>query len=177
LASLTLAFYDSALVLPQPHPNFSNIYELEMDGLNSLLIKLDIRPPLQVRESQGPRNFHRFPELPLEIREKIWKFSFPDARSIRVYPIILKDNNPPLLVNENKPQRVLVEFSYEDNNPIAVLKTSGESRKIALSVYRSFIKGGRRIYFYLNCNTLLFAGLKAVFLMLLYTRERPGFII
>jgi hypothetical protein len=103
-ASPTLAFCDSALVLPQPHPNLSNIYELEMDGLNSLSIKLDIRPPpLQVRESQGPQNFHRFPDLPFEIRETIWKFSFPDTRSIRVYPIVPKDNHLLLLVYRNKP--------------------------------------------------------------------------
>jgi hypothetical protein len=45
-----------------------------MDDLNNLLIQLDI----QAHEFQGPQNFHRFPELPIEIREKIWKFSFPD---------------------------------------------------------------------------------------------------
>jgi hypothetical protein len=75
-----------------------------MDGLNSLSIKLDIRPPpLQISKSQGPQNFHQFPELPSEIREKIWKYSFPDTRSIRVYPIMPKDSNPPLLVNEYEP--------------------------------------------------------------------------
>ena len=60
--------------------------------------------------------------------------------------IILKTHLS-LLVRGNKPQRVLIEFSYEDNDPIVALKTSGESRKIALSVYRSFVKGGRTIYF------------------------------
>jgi hypothetical protein len=107
-----------------------------MHGLNSLLIKLDIRPPpLQVRKSQGPQNFHRFPDLLFEIREKIWKFSFPDTRSIRVRPIVLKDNHLPLLVHRNKPQRAFIKFSYKNNNPIVALKTSGESRKTALSVY------------------------------------------
>ena len=71
-----LAFCDSALV---SYPNFSNICELKMDDLNNLLIQLDI----QSHEVQGPQDFHQFPELPPEIREKIWKFSFPDARSIR----------------------------------------------------------------------------------------------
>jgi hypothetical protein len=90
-----------------------------MDDLNSLLIKLGIlSPPLQVRESQGHQNFHRFPELPIEIREMIWKFSFPDDCSIRVCPIILKDSDPPFLVNA---QRVFVKFSYKDNNLIAAL--------------------------------------------------------
>ena len=101
-----------------------------MDDLNNLLIQLDI----QAHEFQGPQ-FPRFPELPLEIREKIWKFSFLDARSIRVRPIGPKDGNLPLLVHRNKPQRVLVKFSYEDVNLIIALKTSRESRKITLSVY------------------------------------------
>ena len=69
-----------------------------MDDLNNLLIQLDI----QAHEFQGPQ-FPRFPELPLEIREKIWKFSFLDARSIRVRLIVLKDSNLPLLIYYNKP--------------------------------------------------------------------------
>jgi hypothetical protein len=193
LASPTLAFCDSALVLSQPYPNLSNIYELEMDGLNSLLIKLDIRPPpFQVRESQGSQNFHQFPELPPEIREKIWKFSFPDARSIRVCPIVPKDGHLSLPVHGNKPQRVLVKFSYEDDNPIMALKTSRESRGIALSVYKCFIEhprglelegdeedldlplGGKITYFCPDRDTLLFAGLEEVFMMLLLSGERPG---
>jgi hypothetical protein len=149
-----------------------------MDGLNSPLIKLDIRPPpLQVRESQGPQNFHQFPKLPPEIREKIWKFSFPDARSIRVCPYIPKDGDPPLLVDVDEPRKVLVEFSYEDDNPIVALKTSRESREIALSVYRSFGKGGRIIYFCPDRNTLLFAGLEEVFFMLVLAGDRPGSVI
>jgi len=87
-----------------------------------------------------------------------------------------KDGHLSLLVRGNKPQRLLIEFSYEDNNPIVALKTSGESRKIALSVYRSFVKDGRRIYFCPNRDTLLFAGHEAVFSMLLFTGERPGFV-
>jgi len=100
--SLTLAFCDSALVLPQPHPNFptiaTNSYGLEMDDLNNhlaqLLIRtppLQARPPLQACESQGLRDFHQFSELPLEIRQIIWTFSLPGARSIRVRPIVPKD--------------------------------------------------------------------------------------
>jgi hypothetical protein len=75
-----------------------------------------------------------------------------------------KDGDPPLLVDEDEPQRVLVEFSYEDNNPIVVLKTSRESREIALLVYQSFVKGERIIYFCPDRHTLLFARLEAVFL-------------
>jgi len=70
-----------------------------MDDLNNLLIQLDI----QSHEVQGPQDFHQFPELPPEIREKIWKFSFPDARSIRVCPIMLKDSDPPLLIDVDEP--------------------------------------------------------------------------
>jgi hypothetical protein len=148
-----------------------------MYGLNSLLIKLDIRPPpLQVHEPQGPQNFHLFSKLPREIREKIWKLSFPDGRSIRVCPIVPKDGYLALLVRGNKLQRVLTEFSYEDNDPIVALKTSRESREIALSVYRSFVKGERIIYFCPDRDTLLFAGLETVFLMLLYIGGRPGLL-
>ena len=70
-----------------------------MDDLNNLLIQVDI----QSHEVQGPQDFHQFPELPPEIREKIWKFSFPDAYSIQVYLIMLKDSDPPLLVDKDKP--------------------------------------------------------------------------
>jgi len=74
-----------------------------MYGLNSLLIKLDIRPPpLQVHKPQGPQNFHLFLKLPREIREKIWKLSFSDSRSIRVHPIVLKDGHLALPVRGNK---------------------------------------------------------------------------
>jgi hypothetical protein len=148
-----------------------------MDGLNSLLIKLDIRPlPLQVHEPQGPQNFHLFSQLPPEIRKKIWKLSFPDGRWIRVHPIVPKDVHLSLLVRGNKPQRLLIEFSYEDNDPIVALKTSRESRMIALSVYRSFVKGGKRVYFCSDSDTLLFAELVEVSLMLLRTRMRPGLV-
>jgi hypothetical protein len=181
--SPTLAFCDSALVLPQPHPNFptiaTNIYGLEMDELNNHLAQLLIRrPPLQACESQGPRDFHRFSELPLEIREMIWTFSFPGARSIRVRPTMPKDGRLPLLSYRKKPQRVLVKFSYEDNNPIAALHTSRESRKAALSalsVGRGLIKNG--IYFCPDRDTLLFTGLEAMFQTLLSCAGRPPSIV
>ena len=51
-----------------------------------------------------------------------------------------KDSDPSLLVDEGKPRGVLVEFSYKDDNLIIAQKTSRESRKIALSVYQSFVK-------------------------------------
>jgi hypothetical protein len=69
-----------------------------------------------------------------------------------------------LLNHDNKPQRVDVRFSYEDNNsPIIVLKISKESRKVVLSVYYHFVGGRRKIYFYPNRDTLLFEGLRVVF--------------
>jgi hypothetical protein len=81
-----------------------------------------------------------------------------------------------LLININEPRKVYIKFSYKDNNPLVALKTSRESYEIALLFYESFIKDRRRIYFCPNCDTLLFTGLKAVFLMLLFTGERPGSI-
>ncbi|KAF8847688.1 hypothetical protein BDZ45DRAFT_811400 [Acephala macrosclerotiorum] len=153
-----------------------------MDDLNSYLAQLLIRtpplqarPPLQACESQGPRDFHRFSELPLEIREMIWTFSFPGARSIRVRPTLPKDGLLPLHSDCNKPQRLLVKFSYEDNNPIAALQTSGESRKAALSVYRGFIENG--IYFRPDRDTLLFTGLEEMFQTLLFGGARPHSIV
>jgi hypothetical protein len=56
------------------------------------------------------------------------------------------------------------------------LKTFRKSRKIALSVYRNFVKGKRIIYFCPDRDILLFAGLVKVFWMLSRTRERPGLV-
>lgn len=149
-----------------------------MDDLNNNLAKFRIRTPppqarpLQTRESQGPQDFHRFPKLPPEIREMIWTFSFPGTRSIRVRPLVPEGRPVHLLNHDNKPQRVDVRFSYEDNNgPIIALKISKESRKAALSVYHCFVGGGRKIYFCPNRDTLLFEGLRAVFWKLLRAGE------
>jgi hypothetical protein len=105
----------------------------------------------------------------------IWTFSLPGACSIRVRPTVPKDGLLPLLSDRYKPRRVLVKFSYEDNNPIAALRTSRESRKAALSVYQYCIENG--IYFCPDRDTLLFTGLEAMFRTLVLTGERPHFIV
>ena len=70
---------------------------------------------------------------------------------------------------------VHVKFSYEDNNPIAALRTSRESRKAALSVYQRCIENG--IYFCPDRDTLLFTGLEEMFQTLLSTGARPHYIV
>jgi hypothetical protein len=150
-----------------------------MDDLNNHLAQLLTQPPpLQACESQGPRDFYRFSELPLEIREMIWKFSFPGARSIRVRPIMPKDGLLRLRSYRGEFQRVIVEFSYEDNNPIAALHTSRESREVAvsaLSVGRGLIENG--IYFCPDRDTLLLTGLEAMYQTLLSCTGRPPTIM
>jgi hypothetical protein len=146
--------------------------------LNSHLAQLLIRtPPLQACKSQGLRDFHRFSELPLEIREIIWIFSLSGACSIRirVHPLVPKDGRLLILFDRNKYRMDHIKFFYKDNNPIAVLRTSSKSRKAALSVYQYYIENG--IYFCSDRNTLLFTGLEEMFRILLSTGARPYYII
>jgi hypothetical protein len=72
-------------------------------------------------------------------------FSFPGAHSIRVR---LALEALSWTYHDSKSLEVLdVEFSYEDSDPIAALRTSRESRQAALSVYRPRVTGWGIIYF------------------------------
>jgi hypothetical protein len=123
----------------------ASVYELEMADL---------------------QHFHLFSWLPGEIREIIWLFSFPSARSIRV-----------CLAHNSKSLEVLdVEFFYEDNDPVAALRTSRESRQAALSVYRPRVIRWGIIYFCPDRDTVLFAGFETVFLTLVSHGSRVGHI-
>jgi hypothetical protein len=112
------------------------------------------------REFHGSQSFDLFPELPLEIRLMIWRRSFPDDRSILVRPIVAEDSH--LQFSDGDKPRIRINFSYHDNNPIAALQTSSESRQLALSVYRSFVANKRIVYFYSARETLLFEGLDTI---------------
>jgi hypothetical protein len=98
-------------------------------SLSGVRTRLAIRASLlQPCGSQGPRHFHLFTELPFEIRQMIWKFSLPAARSIRVHPLVPEDRSLGLLDHSNKRVGVLdVGFSYEDNDSIACTRELPEN--------------------------------------------------
>jgi hypothetical protein len=126
------------------------VYELKMNGLS-------IRsPPLQARESQGLQNFHLFPKLPPEIREKIWSFS-AGARSIRVRPLVARDRLS--VLRRGKKSVLDIQFSYKGTDPIVALWVSRESRSTVLLHYNSRPIGGRTIYFCPDRDTVVFTGL------------------
>jgi hypothetical protein len=149
-----------------------------MADLENLFTRLDIQPPLlQPCVSQGPQHFHPFTKLPFEIRKMIWKFTFPDARSIRVRPLVPDDRFLCLLDHSNNRVGVLdVGFSYKDNDPIVALRTVRESRQAAQSVYRCLVKNGQTIYFCPDRDTLLFAGFEKVAETLVLNAWRPASI-
>jgi hypothetical protein len=124
--------------------------------------------------SQGPQDFHLFPDLPFEIRGRIWRFSFPKARTIQALPLI--DEDRPLTYRDNESSKVLdITFSYESKNPItAFLRTSKESQKLALSIYQRLVMGRRTIYFYPDRDILVFVGLPTVFLKLLFKETQTN---
>jgi len=85
------------------------------------------------------QHFHLFLGLPFEIREMIWIFSLPGARSIRTH---LALEALSWIYHNRKSREVLdVKFSYEDSDLIAALRTSRESREAVLPVYRPRVIG------------------------------------
>ncbi len=116
--------------------------------------------------------FHRFPELPFEIRQMIWMFSFPRARSVRVRLAALNW----FYHNGKSPEVRDVKFSHEESDPIVALWTCRESRQAVLSVYRHRVARGKTIYFCPDRDTILFAGFEPIFETLVSQGSRPAFI-
>ena len=140
----------------------------------------DIRSPLQACESQGPQNFPRFPDLPLEIREQIWRLSAAVARSIRVSPGSIRVSPRSIRVSPRKAKlrgdeisAVHIEWFYEGTDRIGALLASKESRRIVLPNYsKRPLRDGRTYYF--DCDAVVFTGLATAVMMLARLGLRPN---
>jgi hypothetical protein len=120
------------------------------------------------------QHFYLFPGLPFEIRELIWIFSLPGARSIRAR--LALEALSWIYHNGKSPEVLDVKFSYEESGPIPALWTSRESRQVALSAYRPRVAGWKTIYFCPDRDTVLFAGFETMFKTLLSHGSRPASI-
>jgi hypothetical protein len=101
-------------------------------------------------------------------------YSFPGARLIRVH--LALEALSWTYHNSKSPEVLDVEFSYEDSDPIAALRTSRESRQAALSFYRPRVTGSGIICFCPDRDTVLFAGFETVFETLVLYGSRPASI-
>lgn len=96
------------------------------------------------------KTFPFFPNLPRELRDKIWKQSLPGPRVVEIFPPLKNENGGGVYGQE-------LDISPRSSAVFSTLHVCWESREIALKYYQPefhHVLGGRPIYFNFETDTL-----------------------